>query len=188
MVWNSGIVYANYFTGDMAWTYGIQLMPNSPALQYFDSNPDLMRKAWEKEMLDTRKGKATAEIINDMKTGLGNVMLGHSCYFDPEWTAKTMDELIAQNSDVMSPTAVDQSTHGSGIFNYYNCHSLRNLGHVQFNMHTSLPMSTVFKNETTKVTSYCAWNPTDAPAQVTVYSDGNAIGTLRRRQYDDGCA
>ena len=89
-----------------------------------------------------------------------------------------MDELIAENSPVMSPTAVDNSTHGSGIFNYYNCHSLRKLGHVQFNMHTSLPMSTVYLNGATKVYSYCAWNPTDAPVKVTVYGDGKVLGTF----------
>jgi endoglucanase Acf2 len=178
MVWNAGTVYANYFTGDMAWTYGIQLMPNSPALQYFDSNRDLIRKVWDKEMLDTRKGKASTAIINAMGTGLGNVMLGHSLYFDPDWTAQTMDELIAQDSAVMSATAEDNKTHGSGIFSYYNCHSLRKLGNVQFNMHTSLPMSTVYKNEATKVYSYCAWNPTGAPVQVTVYGDGKVLGTF----------
>jgi endoglucanase Acf2 len=182
MVWGGGLNYGNYFTGDMAWTYGIQLMPNSPALQYFDSNPNLLRKVWEKEFMETRAsegGKANAAIIDKMGTGLGNVMLGHACYFDADWDAQTMDELIASGSQVMGPTAADNGTHGSGIFNYYNCHSLRNVGHVQFDMHIDVPMSTVFLNETTKVYSYCAWNATDKAVTATVYSAGKKLGTFK---------
>ena len=179
MVWSAGIKYANYFTGDMAWTYGIQLMPNSPALQYFNEDPEYWKKTWEK-MMKTTRGTATpdAAIIDKMGPGLGNVMLSHSVYFDPEWTVKTIDELIASKSKVVGPLAEDGGVPAPTGLSYFNAHAMRSLGKVQFNYHTNLPMSAVYFNAATSVYTYAAQNPTDKPVTVTVYADNKTVGTF----------
>jgi endoglucanase Acf2 len=179
MVQTSGQAYANYFTGDMAWTYGIQLMPNSPSLQYFAQDPTFYKKHWEK-MYKITRGTETpdAAIIDKMGPGLGNVMLNHSIYFDSEWTVKTMDALIESKSKVLDPLAVDNEVPAPGGLSYFDGHAMRSLGNVAFNYHTSLPMSTVYYNPATKTYTYAAQNPGEAPVQVTVYGDGKAVSTF----------
>ena len=180
MVWGGGIHYGNYFTGDNAWTYGIQLMPNSPALQYFNQDPAFWKKTWEKNMSLTR-GTPTpdAAIIDKMGAGLGNVMLSHSVYFDPDWTVKVIDDLIRTNSKVVDPLTIDNGVPAPGGLSYFNAHAMHALGRVQFNYHTSLPMSAVYFNATTKVYTYAAQNPGDKPVDVTVYADGKPVGSFQ---------
>jgi endoglucanase Acf2 len=180
MVWHAGYVYANYFTGDKAWTYGIQLMPNSPALQYFSQAPSFWKKHWEKMMKLTR-GTDTpdAAIIDKMGPGLGNVMLSHSVYFDPEWTVKVIDNLIANKSAVVDPLAEDNGVPATGGLSYFRAHAMRSLGEVQFNYHTSLPMSAVYFNAATKIYTYAAQNPTSKPLDVAVYANGKVIGSFK---------
>jgi endoglucanase Acf2 len=179
MVKGAGHAYANFFTADMAWTYGIQLMPNSPALHYFAQDPDFWKKHWQKMMKSTRQTETPdAAILDKMGAGLGNVMLAHSGYFDPEWTVKTMADLIASKSALMDPLAIDNEVPAPGGLVYFNAHSLRSLGRPQFNYHTSLPMSAVYYNEKTKVYTYAACNPSDKPVEVTVYADGKTVGTF----------
>ena len=72
MVFASGHAYANFFTGDMTWTYGIQLMPISPALQYFAQDPVFYKKHWEKMMQATQKtADPSAAVIDKMGSGPG---------------------------------------------------------------------------------------------------------------------
>ena len=116
MVFAAGHAYANYFTGDMAWTYGIQLMPNSPALQYFAQDPAFCKKHWEKMMKMTRK-TADPGCRHHRQDGLrasGNVMLSHAVYFDPDWTVKTIADLMASHSEVVDPLAEDNGVPAPG--------------------------------------------------------------------------
>jgi endoglucanase Acf2 len=180
MVFASGHAYANFFTGDMAWTYGIQLMPNSPALQYFAQDPVFFKKHWQKLMKSTRQTEEPdAAILDKMGPGLGNVMLAHSGYFDTEWTIKTIAGLIGSQSKLMDPLAMDNGVPSPGGLVYFNAYSLRSCGLPAFNCHTSLPISTVYFNAKTKVYTYAAVNPTSQPVDVTVYADGKAAGTFK---------
>jgi hypothetical protein len=154
-------------------------MPNSPALQYFSEDPAFWKKTWQTMMQATRKTPTPdAAIIDKMGPGLGNVMLGHAVYFDPDWCAKTLDELIKQGSKVTDPMAEDNKCPSPGGLSYFNAHAFRTLGRVLFDYHTSLPMSAVYYNERTKVYTYAAQNTAETPVEVTVYNKGNPIGTF----------
>jgi endoglucanase Acf2 len=182
MVFASGHAYANFFTGDMAWTYGIQLMPVSPTLQYFAQDPVFYKKHWEKLMKSTRQTETPdAAVIDKMGAGLGNVMLGHALFFDSEWTAKTITELVGSHSKLMDAMAEDNNVPAPGGIVYYNAYAIRAWGRPAFNHHTSLPLSTVFYNETTKQYTYAAFNNSDAAVDVTVYADGKAVGTFKAK-------
>lgn len=75
-----------------------------------------------------------------------------------------------------SKTAHENDTPG---LTYYFAHANRTLGEIQWNYSISLPLSRVYFNAKTKVTTYLVFNPTDAPQTAQVFKDGKPIDTIK---------
>jgi endoglucanase Acf2 len=171
MAWSGGNLYGTYFSGDPAWIWGIQWLPMSPALAYLVEDPAFAKRSFG-EMWEARKAKEGNVDLNKIGPALGNVLLGQAAQVNPDWTAQQMDELWAANSAV----AHDNDTPG---LTYYLAHTNRTLGAIAWDYHLSLPLSRVYFNPSTKVTTYIAFNPTDTMQTAQVFQSGRPIGTLR---------
>lgn len=170
MVWSGGLLYGTYFSGDPAWIFGIQWLPMSPALSYLVEDPEFARKSF-RTMLAERKAKEGKDSIASMGPALGNVVLAHAQQFDPDWAAEQLDQLW----DAKDPVALDNDTPG---LTYYLTHAGRSLGAIQWEYHTSLPTSCVYRNARTQAMSYVVFNPESAPRTVDVYRGVQKVGTL----------
>ena len=170
MVWSGGNLYGTYFSGDPAWIYGIQWLPASPGMAYLVQDPEFAKRQFQTMLTLRREHEKTAE-ISSMGTGLGNVMLSHAAQFDPDWAAAQIDDLWAKND----PVAHDNDTPG---LTYYETHSLRAAGQIQWDTWMSLPLSRVWYNPRTKAYRYVAFNPGGAAVKAVVYKAGKAIGEL----------
>ena len=168
MVWSGGQLFGTYFSGDPAWVYAIQWLPMSPALDYLARDKARAKSSFE-TMLKLRKAKEGKAEIEDLGAALGNVVLAHQQQFDGDAVAAKLDDLWQKNS----PIARDNDTPG---LTYYFTHANRTLGDIQWNYHTSSPLSRVYLNPQTKVWSYIAFNPTDKPQEITVYKDDAPVG------------
>ncbi len=172
MVWSGGNNYGTYFSGDPAWIWGIQWLPMSPALSYLVEDPAFAKRSFS-EMWAVRKASKDGEIDFDkIGPALSNVILAQAAQVNPDFAAQQMDELWAKNSKV----AHDNDTPG---LTYYFAHANRTLGAIQWNYSMSLPLSRVYFNAKTGVTTYTAFNPTDAPQIAQVFKDGKKVGSLR---------
>ncbi len=171
MVWGGGKVYGTYFTGDAAWIYAIQWLPASPALNYLARDPAFAKKMYDFMERDAKKqNKPTA--IKDLGAGLGNVMLGYRTLWDPAWVTKQMDDMWADGEKSIVRDAKEMAIH------YYMSHSMRNLGLVDWDSHTSSPTSMVFFNDKTKTRTAVVWNPTATEQTFDVYVKGKAVGKV----------
>jgi endoglucanase Acf2 len=171
MVWSGGQLYGTYFTGDPAWIYGIQWLPISPALAYLVQDPEFAKTNLRAMFDDRRNSKEGTAEISKMGPALGNVILGHVAQLNPDWVAQQEDELWAKND----PVAHDNDTPGMV---YYAAHSNRVLGQIAWEYSMSLPLSRVYYNPRTKVTTYTVFNPTDKAQTATVYKSGKKVGVL----------
>lgn len=171
MVWSGGNNYGTYFSGDPAWIWGINWLPMSPAMAYLVQDPVYAKQSFG-DMWDARVAKEGNMDLNKIGAGLGNVLLAQAAQVNPDWVAQQMDELWAANSAV----AHDNDTPG---VTYYLAQTNRTLGAIQWDTTLSLPLSRAYLNPRTKVATYMAFNPTDAPAVVQVFQKGKLIGTFR---------
>jgi hypothetical protein len=99
---------------------------------------------------------------SDWHSGLGNVALSYAQLFDPDYAAKRLDELWAANSDVVH----DVDTGG---ITYFNTHSNRRLGRIEWGFHTSIPTGTVYYNEGLGEYSYVVYNAEATDQTCRVY-------------------
>lgn len=171
MVWDGGVLYGTYFSGDPAWIFAINWLPNSTLMSYLVRDPDFARKNFH-TMMDEQLAKKGTNDIAGMGTGLGNVVLAQAAQINPDWVAEEMDDLWASNS----PVAHDNDTPGN---TYYMAHAYRMLGEIQWDYHMSLPTSCVYHNSRTGVTTYAAFNPYAETRTVVVYRGEQKIGSLR---------
>ncbi|RYX84780.1 hypothetical protein EON83_09105 [bacterium] len=171
MVWSGGNNYGTYFSGDPAWIWSIQWLPMSPALSYLAEDPVFAKKSFG-QMWAARKASKDGEIdLDKVGTGLGNVILGQAAQVNPEWTVEQLDALWDKNSGV----AHDNDTPG---LTYFFAHSNRAWGQIAPDYRVSSPLGRVYYDVRTKTTSYCAFNPTDAPQKVLVWKADKAVGSF----------
>ena len=167
VLWSGGLAYGTYFSGDPAWIYGIQCLPQSPGLDYLVRDRQFARKAYL-EALACRKAKEGSDDLGAMGD-LGNVMLSQLSLVDPELAVAEFDRLWdAKNSMV-------RDHNGSGTA-YYNAHAYRRLGHRLWDVRLSVPTGAVYYNPRTKTTSYAAYNPRSKPAVVTAAKGETVLG------------
>ncbi|MGO8670716.1 MAG: glycosyl hydrolase [Capsulimonadaceae bacterium] len=170
MVWSGGQLFGTYFSGDPDWAYAIQWLPMSPMMDYLARDPDYTRASFQ-TMMQLQAQKKGSNSLSDMGTGLGNVVLSLVQLVNPDWVSEQLDDLW----DAGSPIAHDVDTPG---ITYYLTHSDRMLGDIRWDYHMSLPMSRVYLNKRTGVTSYVVFNPGSAKQAVNVYQGDTKVGTL----------
>lgn len=172
ILFDGGQAYATFFSGDPAWIHGIQWLPVSPMCQAYIVE-DLPFAQQEFNNMKTERSAAVEGPvdIDAIGTSLGNVILGFELQFDPDSVAQQCDELWDSGSPVMH----DNYTGGE---TYYYTHAVRTLGFIQWNYHMNIPTGTVFYNADSDTTSYVAYNPKSVEQIITVYKDGEAIGTF----------
>jgi hypothetical protein len=170
MVWSGGDLYGTYFSGDPAWMFGIQWLPLNPGLQFLAQDPVFAQHEFD-TMLALRQAQGLPGTIDDMGSGLGNVVLGYEQMVNPDWAAKEMDRLWDANSGIVH-------ANDTGGITYYTTHADRLLGPVAWDYHIDLPCSCVYYNPRTRSASYAAFNPGPADTRATVYKGAARIGTF----------
>jgi endoglucanase Acf2 len=161
--------FTKFFQGDDAWIFAIQWLPTSPMLSYLARDPAYARGQFDKMLARAKsKGQATS-VKGGWGAGLGNVLVGYVAQYDPQWAVEQLDE-------VATDPKIDVAYEWAVI--YYQAHSMRNLGLVDWKVHGSSPTTMTYWNEKTKTRTFVAWNPTAQAETVTFYEGGQAIGTV----------
>ncbi len=183
MIWSSGKVWGTWFSGDPKWIYGIQWVPTSPSLSYFVHDPAWARKNYEtmfaefaaNEEKDAAKKPGYVKKPADITStdgDLASYLLGYVMMYDPQWVVEQLDTLDA-NPD-------DKVTHKNPwIANiYYQAHTLKTIGHVDWSCHGNSATSMVYVNDATKTRTYVAWNPSTTPQTVQFYEGDKPLGQM----------
>ena len=169
ILFNGGMAYATYFSGDPCWIHGIQWLPTWPFLDYLIEDP-----AWGKQELHgaiaERKVKEGSDTLKSMGPALGNVVLGFAAWADPDWAAKQLDELWAANDPVAHNSDV-------GGLSYYFTHAMRTLGQRRWDIHTVPPTGAAYQDSAGRV-RYIVLNMRDALQLGSVYQNDKRIGHL----------
>ena len=167
MVWSGAVNFGTWFSGEPSWIHGIQWIPISPILNYLVQDTAYARADFIKMMNEANNAE-----ISTYNKDLGNIVLSYVQMFDPNFSAKKFDDYWTQNLGIV------KDNYTAGI-SYYNIHSNRNLGVIQWDYYTTLPSSTVYYNPTTKVYTYIAYNPEDIERTCDIYKyDGTKIGSF----------
>ena len=160
MVWSGGGVFGTYFSGDPCWVYGINCLPQSPGLDYLVRNAGFAGKLFH-EIL----GQRDIATMGD----LGNVLLAQASQADPAWACREFDQLWKAKN------AIVRNNMEAGV-TYYDAHAYNELGPRQWDIHLSIPTSSVYRNARTGVTTYAVYNPHDYPVGVKVTRDDQDLG------------
>ena len=169
VLWSGGQVYGTYFTGDPAWIYAIQTLPQCPGLDYLARKPAQARELYH-TMLAARKAKEGSDDLAQMGD-LGSVMLAAAALVDNDYAVKEFDRLW--DAGVKNVTG-----HNASGTTYYQTHAYRKIGERQFDIRTSVPSASVYYNATTRVATFAAYNPKSQPVVVQVSKAGKIIGTF----------
>ncbi|MCX7407649.1 MAG: glycosyl hydrolase [Planctomycetales bacterium] len=182
MIWCNSIVWGTWFTASPAWIYGIQWLPSSPSLAFYDRErsfikrtyADVVRELDAFETAEAAKKPGSVKKAADIKSlggELGSYHLGFVMHADPQWVIEQIDALWSEPSDKV---AHDQWMAGI----YYQAHALAELGRVDWTAHGSSPTSMVYLNEKTKTRTLVAWNPSAKPQTVSFFEGDRLIGQL----------
>lgn len=167
VLWSGGNVFGTYFSGDPAWVYAIQCLPQSPGLDYLVRDLEWAGKLY-REILSLRKAKEGSDDLGVMGD-LGNCMLAQLSLIDPDGAAAEFDRLWDGNNDIVRKSLDAART-------YYHAHSYRVLGPRQWDVKLNLPTAAVYANPHTKTTTYIAYNPRPYPAVVEVEQGSKSAG------------
>jgi endoglucanase Acf2 len=165
VLWSGGLVFGTYFSGDPAWVYGIQCLPQSPGLDYLARDREFSRKLFQ-DVLTLRKEKEGSDDLGKMGD-LGNVLLAQAALIDPDWSVQQFDRLWDEGNGIVCE-------HLDAARSYYQAHAYRLLGQRQWDVRLSVPTSAVYFDERTKTTSYVVYNPKPYPVVVRA-TKGDAI-------------
>ncbi|CAM2798687.1 glycosyl hydrolase [Rariglobus hedericola] len=169
VLWSGGQVYGTYFTGDPAWIYAIQTLPQCPGLDFLARNAVHARELYH-TMLVARKAKEGSDDLARMGD-LGSVMLAVAALVDNDYAVVEFDRLWAMGSK-------NVTAHDASGTTYYQAHAYRKLGRRQFDVRMNIPTSSVYYNERTKLATFAAYNPKNQPITVQVSKAGKVIGTF----------
>jgi len=181
---DSGIAYATYFSGDPAWIYGIQWTPANHWNNYLARNlrtatlqySQLWRDRAELSEFNAKRNPGGFR-LSDSNTpaGLGAYpgayVLGFESLINPTSAVAKLDQYWNENL----PIATDQ-THTGAV--YYVAHALRGLGQQDWDSHTSIPTSQVFRTGS-GVRTFVIYNPKVTAQTATLYVNGATVGSVR---------
>ena len=169
VLWSGGQSYGTYFTGDPAWIYAIQTLPQCPGLDFLARNPQQAQELYH-TMLAERKKKEGSDDLARMGD-LGSVMLAVAALVDNGYAVSEFDRLWEAGSK-------NVTEHNASGTTYYQAHAYRRLGKRQFDVRTNVPTSAVYYNAETKLVTYAAYNPQSRPITVQVTKAGKVLGTF----------
>ncbi len=175
ILWDNGMDYQTYFGLVPIYIHGIQWEPPSPIMSYLVRDPVFAQNDYN-NMLAEQLAQQGTNSISSMGSEWGNYALAYAGQFNPDYTAAQMDQLWAAND----PVATDPTYAG---VTYYQAHSTRMLGSIQWNMHISIPTSAVYYNTNTAQYSFIAYNPQPTQQLATIYSNNMVIGTMTLPPY-----
>jgi endoglucanase Acf2 len=155
---DSGGVFGTFFSGAPQHVFGIEWLPDSPALYYLGHDPKFVRYQYDQLMqnLSQQKKETTLEQIG---ADWGSLVLGYLSFGDPEAAAEKFDQLWQSN---------DPIAHGSeetGII-YYMTHNGTQNGVIAPGWHTNIPTGNVFRKGD-KITAI-VWNASKFPVTAEV--------------------
>jgi len=160
MVWSGGGVFGTYFSGDPCWVYGINCLPQSPGLDYLVRYSGFARTLFHKIL-----GDRNIATMGD----LGNVLLAQASQADPAWACREFDHLW------QAKNAIVRNNMEAGV-TYYDAHAYNQLGPRQWNIHLTVPTSSVYHNGRTGVTTYAVYNPHHYPVLVRATEGMRVLG------------
>lgn len=169
VLWSGGNVFGTYFSGDPAWVYAIQCLPQSPGLDYLNRRPEWARQLY-RTIMSLRKAKEGSDDLGTMGD-LGNCLLAQLSLIDPPAAAAEFDRLWDANNDI-----VRKSLDAARI--YYHIHSYRALGARNWDVKLNVPTGAVYTNSDTGVTTYVVFNPQPYPVIVKAARAGQALGSF----------
>ncbi len=175
ILWDNGMDYQTYFGLVPIYIHGIQWEPPSPIMSYLAYNPTFAQNNYN-SMLSEQLAQEGVNTISSMGSEWGNYALGYAEQFEPDYVAAQMDQLWA----AQDPVATDVTYAG---VTYYQAHSIRGLGAIQWNMHISVPTSAVYYNTNTAQYSFIAYNPQPTQQVAAIYSNNVIIGTMTLPPY-----
>jgi hypothetical protein len=160
------IGYWTWFSGKAEHVYGIQFIPTWAWMTYLGRDPAFME--WLAGTMVRRQAGRDGATLLDLGDGWGVLgMIGAVSFNDPQRIATLFD----QAAERRHPFAQGHA----GLVHYWMAHTLLGLGRVAPDCHASLPASAVFRDAAGRL-AVVAWNPGNAPAPITVYRDGAALG------------
>jgi endoglucanase Acf2 len=180
VVWSGAVAYGTYFSGDPAWIYGIQWVPENHWNNYLARDKAFaqwqLTNMWAERIVADQHGLNgfTLTDANDVVSQgayLGNYILGFQTLFDPDGVAAIMESAYATNAAIATDATY------SGI-TYYLAHSLRALGDPDLGAWTTLPTSQVYINTRTGQRTVIVYNPAATNQVATIYQQGVVVGTL----------
>jgi endoglucanase Acf2 len=182
MVWCNGIVWGTWFTASPAWIYGIQWIPTAPHAAFYDrdrgfiakAHADMQREldAFEEKEAAKKPGRARKPTDTKSLGGeLASYHLGFLMHADAARVTAEIDKLWAEPGDKVAHDPWMAAV-------YWQAHSLRGLGRVDWSCRGDSPTSMVYANEAAKTRTFVAWNPTAAAKTVTFFEGGKAVGKL----------
>ncbi len=180
IVFDGGVNYGTWFSGDPIHIHGIQWLPWSPIMNYMAEYPAYLKADYDIMKAEQKVKHPTDIDESEYGSDWANVALVYEQMYDPAYTAKRMDEYWAaavgtNYNKVMKYTNAGQT--------YYYTHSHRTMGDIQWNCHTSAPNSQVYYNATTKKYSYVGYNSQPVAVNVAIYKDGVLQGTINVPAY-----
>ncbi len=167
VLWSGGNVFGTYFSGDPAWVYAIQTLPQSPGLDYLARDP-VQARALFYEILALRKAKEGSDDLATMGD-LGNVMLSQAALVDPEWAVGQFDRLWEAKNPIARESLDAART-------YYHAHAYRGLGRRLTDVRLSLPSGAVYAGATPGAPVYAVYNPRAYPVVVEAARGATILG------------
>jgi len=162
------IGYWTWFSGEAIHIYGIQWLPLWTSLQYLGK--DTHFSEWQFENMLNRQGKGQKFPIVKLGDDWGNIALSPLIFANPDRAAKILDEAYEQKDKF--------ADFKHATLTYYFTHSMRSLGNIEWNYHTSIPTSTVFKNSNGEITAVI-YNPMQNETEVDIFSENAKIATTK---------
>jgi hypothetical protein len=164
---DSGAVFGTFFSGAPQHVFGIEWLPDSPALYYMGKDPKFVRYQYDELMKNLAEEKKETS-LEKIGADWGSLVLGYLAYGEPEAAAEKFDELW-QASDPIA-----KESEETGII-YYLTHNGVQHGTVAWDLHTNVPTSTVFRAGT-KVTAI-VWNPASQPVNASIIQGAKVLKT-----------
>lgn len=161
------IGYWTWFSGEAVHIYGIQWLPLWTSLQYLGRDSEF--SSWQFEKMLQAQGNGKKIKITELGGDWGNIALSPLIFGKSEQAAKFLEETYIAGDKFAS--------FQHATLTYYFAHSMRSLGNVAWNYHTSVPTSTIFQDAQGKL---CAviYNPSNTEVNTNIFRGSAKIATV----------
>lgn len=165
-----GNVYGTFFGAEPEWIYGIQLIPNTPALDFHAVDPQAAQKTLDAMLAErTKKGKGGK--LSDLDGEWACLILAQQSRINPALGLKIFNQLHAANNNTVRNDTI------AGI-TYYQVAAYGALGLRDLTLRTDAPMSGVYRDSVTGKVTVVVYNPDAALRTVRVLDDKGQVGTI----------